>query len=266
MAGIATYYAAAPQNNAPPTTVKSYENALTNQGQDYSFLQKQYKDLLDQQASNPRVMFQPIQYQESQDASNAIGNLGDLATTGGYSDAAQQAIRARGISPIKAAYAGANRDVDRQRALQGGFSPNYNAVKAKMAREQSAEIANQITNVNATLAQNIAQNRLAASSPYASAAQNEEGRQLDVSKFNAGNELDVAKLNQGNDQNRLDILKGYTSLYGTTPAAASVFGNQALQAAQLNSNNANAVANRGVAAGGELLSGLKNNNQSRLLF
>src|SRR5215471_5118170 len=76
-------------------------------------------------------------------AANAFHDYGDLmggyknfAATGGYSPSDLSAIRARSVSPIRAIYANANREVDRGKSLSG-YSPNFNASKAKMAREQS---------------------------------------------------------------------------------------------------------------------------------
>lgn len=88
-------------------------------------------------------------------------NLQGMATTGGYSDEDMANLRARSVSPIRAAYSAANRDVDRQRSLQGGYSPNYTAAKAKMAREQSYAMSDAMTNVEGGLAESKRQGRLA---------------------------------------------------------------------------------------------------------
>lgn len=135
--------------------------------------------------------------QNAEDYGNIMGgykNFLQTAQSGGYTPQETADVRARGISPIRSIYSSANRDVDRQRSLQGGYSPNFAATKAKMAREMSDTIANKTTDVNATLAQNIAQNRLSAVP---------------------------------------NALHGMQGLYGTTPALASTFGNQALQGAHL---------------------------------
>lgn len=182
---------AAPGNLTDP--YKLYNTAVQQQAGDYSNIMKGYQDLLSKGPSS--------------DQAAATRNLGELATTGGYSPEGIAAIRARGISPIRSIYASANRDVDRQRALQGGYSPNYNAVKAKMARELSDTIANKTTDVEGMIAQNVAQNRLSAGGAYANAANQES-------------------------QVPLEALRGQVSLYGTTPALANLFGNQALAGAQ----------------------------------
>lgn len=208
--------------------------ATQQQAGDYGSIMQGYKDLMSRNtnASAP--------YQQSAASAESLSNLGGLAQSGGYDAAGIADIRARGMSPIRSIYASANRDVDRQKGLQGGYSPNYGAVKAKMARELSGSVGDAMTNVNATLAQNIASNKLNASGNYASAAGAENSLRNQSAQWNAGNQ----------QQNQNQALQGMTSLYGTTPALASTFGNQALQAGQLQNqvkqtnqtNNLNKIA------------------------
>lgn len=220
---------------------KLHNTAVEQQAGDYDSIMKGYKDLLAKTGQ-----LQP--YSASTARAPAISNLANLSSTGGYSDTDVANLRERGISPIRSIYAGANRDVDRQRALQGGYSPNYNAVKAKLAREQSESIGGAMTNVNAQLAQNIAQNKLSAASPYASITSAQAGAEDEASQFNR-REL---------PQQQAQALQGMTSLYGTTPALASLFGNQALQGAQLQ-NNINQQGQQGnLALIQQLMQGLRN--------
>lgn len=170
-----------PSNNPLMSQYKLYNTAVEQQSGDYGNIMQAYKDLLKPGSS--------------------ISNLNELSRTGGYSPEDIANIRERGISPIRSVYAGANRDVDRQRALQGGYSPNYAAVKAKMARELSDTVANHTTNINADLAQRIAQNKLSIAPSAASSS--------------------------------MEPIRGMASLYGSTPGLASLYGNQALQGAQL---------------------------------
>ena len=80
---------------------------------------------------------------------NIMGRYEDFANTGGYSPGNIADMRARAISPSRAIYANMQRNIDRQRALQGGYSPNYTAASAKLAREGSQEISDINQNVNA---------------------------------------------------------------------------------------------------------------------
>jgi len=225
-----------------------YGAGVQQNAEDYDAIMKGYQNL----ASTPSQQIQPqqytpsqYQYQPSSSLTGAISNLAGLAQTGGYSEGEKADIRARGISPIRSIYAGAMRDVNRQRGLQGGYSPNYGAVRAKMAREMSDLVSGRTTDINAQLAQSIAGNRLAAASPYASAAGQESAlasqygqanQQLmnEAQRYNIESPIEAQKFNISQDlQRQLAALSGKSSLYGTTPALASLFGNQALQSAQL---------------------------------
>lgn len=227
-----------------------YNTAVKQQAGDYDSIMKQYQDAARRaQTTNPALNFNPISpattnYSPSQDYTNSAANLADLSATGGYTPQGIADLRARGISPIRSIYAGANRDIDRNRILQGGFSPNYAAAKAKMARELSESIGGAVQNVNAGIAQNVASNRLSASPAYASAAGAENAlrtgvgeRNSDVinstNQFNASMPLQYGAYNLNRNNTGLDAIRGQASLYGTTPALSALFGNQALSAAQL---------------------------------
>lgn len=174
-----------------------YNTAIQQQAGDYGNIMAGYQGLLNKGPSA--------------DIAASTANLKDLAGTGGISDADAANIRARGVSPIRAAYATAQRNTDRQRGLQGGYSPNYGAVQAKLAREGSESLAAGNTNVEAAIAEMRAKGRLQAGGAYANAA----GQQ---------------------DNSTQNALQGMASLYGTTPALSSLYGNQALQGAQLQNN------------------------------
>lgn len=185
-----------PPPQADPMTpqFQLHNTAVQQQAGDYSSIMEGYKNLLNKGPSSTYT--------------SAVSNLGDLATTGGISDADAANMRARGISPIRAAYATAQRNTDRQKGLQGGYSPNYGAVQAKLAREQSEQLAQGSTNVEAQIAEMRQRGRLSAAPGYANAA----GQQ---------------------DNSAQNALQGMTGLYGTTPALSSLYGNQAMQGAQL---------------------------------
>jgi len=208
--------ATTPAATASPLTssYNLYNRGVEQQAGDYSDIMKRYQDYYNQVGGAGKPL-----YNQSEDSRKSLGTLNELSTTGGYGADDIANLRERGISPIRSVYASANRDIDRQKALQGGFSPNYTASKAKMARDMSSGIANQMTKVNADIAQQVASNRLAAAAPYASAAQSENELR---------NRYDTTGL-----QLQGQALQGMTSLYGTTPALASLFGNQALQGSEL---------------------------------
>jgi hypothetical protein len=200
----------------------------------------------------------------------------DLSKTGGYSDQDMADLRARGTSPVRAAYANAEREVNRGRALQGGYSANSAAAQAKMAREQSQSAADAMQNVNAGIigARNAGQ--LAGMQGMSGIEGQRLGADVDVSKFNTGlnyqgqtyNADAQARAQAGNigigqsnaaanasAQNQgvaaansaanaaaarqMQALGGMTQLYGTTPGMSATFGNQALGAVNAGGNFGN---------------------------
>jgi hypothetical protein len=251
----------------PPLPTSQFGNPSTftaaakTQASDYDTIMKQYGDILTKNAASPLVSnnvsyqgipAQSVQYQQSGDVTNSLANLSDLAATGGYTPQGIADIRARDISPTRSIYANAQQNAERARALSGGYSPNFNATQRQMARDESNQIANIDTAANAGIAQNVATNRISAASPYASAssAANAAKTAADqkavdvinqINEANANNNLQAKEFNssQGlqaqvaNRQNILGASQGMTSLYGTTPALTSTFGNQVGQAANI---------------------------------
>jgi len=92
---------------------------------------------------------------QMQDYGNIMGEYDNFSKTGGYSEEDKANIRARSVAPIRSAYAGANREVDRNLARQGGFVPGFNAAKAKLARESSYAMSDAATNAEGMLAQMV---------------------------------------------------------------------------------------------------------------
>lgn len=84
----------------------------------------------------------------------------DFSKTGGFSAADLANIRARAVSPVRAVYANAQQNVNRQRALQGGYSPGFNVLQARMARQQGQGVSDAATNAEAALAEMVQQGKL----------------------------------------------------------------------------------------------------------
>lgn len=275
----------------------SFTAAARTQGNDYDAIMKSYRDFLNTNNAGslsptnitpqnvslpneviPREVTPTLSpYSQSEDVTKSLADLSDLATTGGLSEGDIANIRARDISPIRSIYANAQRNVERQRALQGGNSPNFNAVQSKMAREESDIIGNKTTDVNAGIAEMVQRGKLSAAPAYASASSSEAARKAESNRINAEivNQINEAnagrfeRANTGNINRALDVntgnvtrnyesqvantnralqeslarrqaslsaLEGMKSLYGTTPALTSLFGNQVSQAANISQN------------------------------
>lgn len=273
---VGSYYNQPAQRSSPlANQYNLYNSAVTTQAKDYDTLSQGYQQLFNKSMGDlnnpqnrltipPAGSYTPTDYNftESPDYQASFALQRNLATTGGLTSADQQNLRERGISPIRAVYANANRDIDRQRALQGGFSPNYTASKAKLSRDLSQGIADATTNVNAEIAKMIQQGKLQATPQMLDSAQrenalmNQYGRmntdaRNQASQFNLELPLKYAEANASNlsapYQAAMAALNGQTNLYGTTPALSRLFGDQAQNAAQFqfgvnqaNANNQNA--------------------------
>ncbi len=235
--------AAPPANNSLTTQYNLYNQGVKQNAEDYSGIMQGYKDLYSKALSMPQLSApspitpqkytaqsvgagqitpQDYRYNQSSQSAASLGELARLTASGGYSDQDITDLRARGISPIRAVYANAQRNIDRQRALQGGYSPNYTAATAKMSRELADEIANATQNVNAGIAQNVASNKIAIAPSYASAAgaenalSNQYGRMnIDArnraQEQNVGNALQADIFNAGgaNQANQFNIGQTY---------------------------------------------------------
>jgi len=89
-----------------------------------------------------------------------MGMWTDFARTGGFSAEDLANIRARSVSPIRAMYSNALGNLQRQKALTGGYMPNFAPAYAKMMREQSANAADAATNAEAMIAELVQRGKL----------------------------------------------------------------------------------------------------------
>jgi len=158
----------------------------------------------------------------------------EFSNTGGYSPTDVANMRARGVSPIRAAYANAEREVGRQRSLQGGYSPNAFALQGRMAREQGQLGADAVQNVEAGLAEARNTGRLKGLEGMSDIEKQRLAADLEVGKFNANAQMSADSSNAGasnaasraNMDDRMDALTGMRLMYGTTPGMAGKFGDQ----------------------------------------
>jgi len=200
----------------------------------------------------------------------------DFSNTGGYSAQDMANLRARGTSPVRAAYANAEREMGRQRSLQGGYSPNAFAAQTRMAREQSQGMADAMQNVEGGIVQNRNQNRLAGLGGMSDIEKQRLAADMEIQQYNnnalmaadqsasnasASNAAAQAAYNQNNIDNQFQALSGMRATYGTTPGLTAMFGDQA-------QNAANATGNFGIGAmnatiGGQKLPGQYEQNMDR---
>jgi hypothetical protein len=214
-----------PNTPSTPTSLfgnpASFTAAANTQASDYDRIMQQYQDLAKSYTTNPlsaqQVMPQitgnaegvapttltptTTPYSQSADVTGSLAGLSDLATTGGYTPQGIQDIRARDTSPIRSIYANAQQNVERAKALGGGYSPNFNATQARAARDEASQISDTLVNANAGIAQNVAANRLSAAPAYASASAtaNAAKTAADTNNTNIINQINA--MNEQNKQN-----------------------------------------------------------------
>jgi len=183
------------------------------------------------------------------DPFNSYTGFTEFSNTGGYSKDDVANLRARGTSPIRASYANAEREVARQRSLQGGYSPNAFALQGRMAREQGQLGADAMQNVEAGIVDTRNQGRLSGLSGMTEIEKQRLAADLKVAEYNADAKMKAAQSNASaansaaasnaagaaassaaSRADQLRALQGMTTLYGTTPGMAELFGNQLLSA------------------------------------
>jgi hypothetical protein len=137
-------------------------------GQEADYQKKRYEGQINPIISSATNAYKSAIPQAQQDYGNIMGRYQNFADTGGFSPEELAGIRARSMSPIRAAYSQAEQGVSRQRALQGGYSPNATATMAKMAREQGQLGSDTAQNTETNIAELIRQAKLGGLSGMAS--------------------------------------------------------------------------------------------------
>lgn len=229
----------------------NYNNAVGQNTQDYGNIMGAYQQFREGLGGPTKFSFDRVSAQRPKELGKAYGYLDeampgyrDFAATGGYSPQDIQELRARGVSPIRAAYGNTMMELDRARSLGGGGgAPNYIAAASRAQRDLPGQMADAMTTVNAGLADSIRQGKQFGltgisntGSTMGGLASSEAGRMLQAALANQGADLQSQQMGEQSLQNlrqmQLAGLGGQASLYGTTPGMSSMFGNQALNAWQ----------------------------------
>lgn len=140
---------------------------------------------------------------------NAIAGYESFARDGGFSDQNLSDIRARAIAPTRAVYANAQTNIDRQRALQGGYSPNYTAATTRMAKDLAAGLSDANTNAEAEIAQMVQAGKLAGLGGVSQSTLSGQGMQNQINATNA--------------QQRLGGLNSMSGMYSASPGQSEMF-------------------------------------------
>jgi len=145
----------------------------------------------------------------------------EFSKTGGFSPENIQDIRARAIAPTRAVYQNAQSNIDRQRALQGGYSPNYTAATAKLTRGMSDAASDANVNANASIAEMIQRGKLAG----LGGEQQGAGMGLNAALQAASINSSAGSAARGQNLAALNAQQG---MYEATPGLANMYGNQSI--------------------------------------
>ncbi len=217
--------------------MNNYNEAVGQNKQDYSNIMGSYGDFRKNLGNPTKFSFQNVSAQRPPELDKAYSGATEFADTGGYSPQDIQELRARGISPIRAAYGNTQMQLDRARSLGGNNgAPNYIAAASRAQRELPGQLADATTNVNAQLADAIRQGKQFGIGTLGSLSSAEAGRMLSADEANQGADIQTQGMGEQSLQNlrgnQLASMGGQASLYGTTPGMSNMFGNQALQGYQ----------------------------------
>jgi len=185
----------------------------------------------------------PLERVKASDPFESYKGYQEFGQTGGYSGQDIADLRARGTAPIRAAYGNAERNVNQQRSLQGGYSPNAIAAQVKMAREQGQGMADAMQNVDAGIVQARNQGRLAGYGGMAGIEGQRLGAQMQGDIFNAGQANEGQKFDIGNEMNTSQFNAGQGNQVGMFNANLGFEGQKYNADAQTNAQaRANAAA------------------------
>jgi hypothetical protein len=177
------------------------------------------------------------------DPFKSYGGYEDFSQTGGFDEAGKANIRARAIAPTRAIYERGGENLSRQRALQGGYSPGYASAMSRNNRQMNEAISDANIAAESDLARMIQSGRLAGLGGMSNIEGQRLGAQFQKNIYNADADKWATEGNAGENRygseyayrnsrddvgDRLGALQGMTSLYGTTPGMAKLFGDQVL--------------------------------------
>jgi hypothetical protein len=214
-----------------------YTRASDESFGDYRDIMNQYKAMAAEGVDKNKPGLERVNYNRSPEMNEAFGGYRNFMQTGGYSPEDIRDMRARGVSPIRANYANALNEMERQKNLSGGYSPNAGALRARMASSQGQQMADAVQNVNAGLAEQVQKGKMFGTEGMGGLSVHDTGFAQQAALANQRAGIDIARDNL-NDP-RMNAIHGQAQLFGTTPGMARMFGDQVQQG----------IGNMGNAAG-----------------
>src|SRR5215204_1026796 len=106
---------------------------------------------------------------------NIMRRYEKFADTGGYSEQDKANIRQRAVAPIRSMYERGTQELDRQKALQGGYSPGHATALTRMNRNMGQGMSDATGNAEANISQMVHAGKLAGMGGMASQYGNTPG-------------------------------------------------------------------------------------------
>jgi hypothetical protein len=209
----------------------AYDQAIPMQMDSYRDIMNQYKDY----ASGPQkdigmIGAERVNYNRSAEMNKAMQGYSGFADTGGFSSDDLTNMRSRALSPVQSVYNNMQNEMSRQKNIQGGYSPNFNAASAKMRAGTSQQMSDVLQQVNGEIARMQQQGKLSGLQGLGglSAADTEFGQNAQIANQQAGLQAGLANQRASMYDPRLQAINAQSSLYGATPGMSGMFGNQIL--------------------------------------
>lgn len=105
--------------------------------------------------------FKDAQKTQMTDYGDLMGGFKGFANTGGFTPMGLSNIRNRALAPSRGIMQNAQRNISRNRALQGGYSPGYQSAMSRIQRDTGQQISDAATGTEANIAQMVQQGKLA---------------------------------------------------------------------------------------------------------
>lgn len=212
----------------------TYDKAVPMQMDDYRSIMDQYKSY----ASGPQkdigmVGAERVNYNRSAEMDKAMKGYSGFADNGGFSGDDLTNMRSRALSPVSSVYNNMQNEMSRQKNIQGGYSPNFNAASAKMRSGTSQQMSDVLQQVNGEIARMTQQGKLSGLQGLGGLANADTGfdQNAQMANQSAGLQAGLANQRAGMYDPRLQAINAQAGMFGQTPgfsnfAAQNILGNQ----------------------------------------
>ena len=240
----------------------AYDQAVPMQMESYRDIMDQYKQYGANAPKMRMVGADRVDYNRSDEMNKAMQGFSGFADNGGFSGDELASMRSRALSPVQSVYNNSQNEMARQKNIQGGYSPNFNAASAKMRAGTSQQMSDVLQQVNSHIAELQQSGRLSGLQGLGGLAQSDSGfdQNAQIANQNAQLQADMANQKMMQYDPRLQAIQGQAGLAG---GLTSQFGGQILanQGQMLQAGNNQLGIGNLALQGRELANNTKSNMQ-----